>query len=265
MFSMLLGLMALASALLVTGLVLATARWRAAALLGMRGVGFFGGAIENPEAAVPWRQALVVGAGVVATYLVPALLFAAVLLVGGREVSSTVVDVLSGGAAAEAGMATGDRVLSVGGQPVATWADLTVAVHAHTGEPVEVVVQRATGEQRLTLTPRGAPGKGRIGIAPVPEHERLGLARALAEGLREPADLLARVIAGIAELAGGVEESPVSGPVAMVRSKAPPHVVANAVTLEASLFCYLWPFAVVVAVVTVPRRSPRRRRSGDTR
>jgi membrane-associated protease RseP (regulator of RpoE activity) len=57
----------------------------------------------------------VVGAGLFATYLVPATLFTAALLLGGREVLSTVVSVSPTKPAAEAGMATGDRVLSVGG------------------------------------------------------------------------------------------------------------------------------------------------------
>ena len=116
----------------------AGARYVAAGALGMRGISlFFGGAIENPQAAAAWRRALVVIAGIVASYLVAASLFSVAFLVGGRALRTTQVTVLEGRPAAEAGMKTGDRVLSVGGAPVVEWADLIAAIEPHAGQPTE--------------------------------------------------------------------------------------------------------------------------------
>jgi membrane-associated protease RseP (regulator of RpoE activity) len=253
MFYAVLGLLTLALVPIVAGIVVAASRWLAASALGMRGVRFFGGAVENAEAAASWRKALVVGAAIFASYLLPASLFAAALLVDGREVPSTVVRVEPDHPAAEAGMTTGDRVLSVGGRHVATWGALAEAIRGHTGAPVEIVVQRATGEAHLLVTPSGAPGRGKIGIAAVPEHEQPGVALALMEGLRSPAAQLVDYVRSIAD------DELASGPVGLIRA-TPRNPLANAMRLLAMLFSYAWPFAAMVAVATVPRR----RRPGGT-
>jgi membrane-associated protease RseP (regulator of RpoE activity) len=255
MFYAVLGLLTLALVPIVAGIVVATSRWLAARALGMRGVHFFfGGAVENAEAAASWRRALVVGAAIFASYLLPASLFAAVLLVDGREVPSTVVRVEPQHPAAEAGLTTGDRVLSVGGRHVATWGELTEAIRAHTGAPVELVVQRATGEAHLMVTPRGAPGRGKIGIVAVPEHEQPGIAFALMEGLRSPAAQLVDHVRSVAKDLGDADDELASGPVGLIRETTPRNPLANAMRLLAILFSYAWPLAAMVAVGTVPRR-----------
>src|SRR5262249_1991698 len=93
----------------------AVARWAAARAVGMRGVRFlFGGSIENADAAGPWRRAAVAGAALAASYLVAGVFFTAGALTGAYSVRTTRVEVLPGKPAAEAGMETGDRVVSIG-------------------------------------------------------------------------------------------------------------------------------------------------------
>ncbi|UFU04167.1 site-2 protease family protein [Ruania suaedae] len=55
--------------------------------------------------------------------------------------------------AAEAGLQTGDRVISWDGTPVADWEDLTAAIEATGTRTVEVVVDRDGDERALSLTP----------------------------------------------------------------------------------------------------------------
>ena len=246
-----LGLLALLLVPVLFGLALAAARWATASALGMRGVRFlFGGAIENPETASLGRRAVVVGAGLVATYLIPASLFTVALLVGGSEVLSTVVSVSPNQPAAEAGMATGDRVLSVGGTPVATWSELTEAIRVHTGEPVEIVVRRSSGDEPLTVTPRGPNNRGKIGISTVPEPQQPGAIVAVGMGLKLPAEQFVKLVTRRVVGEGGVAHEPVSDVSVRTRDSR----VASAVQVEAVLFSNAWPIAAMVALMLVPRR-----------
>ncbi len=73
-------------------------------------------------------------------------------------------ELIDGGAAAEAGLQPGDRVLSVAGEPVDDWQGMVRAVQARAGETVDVIVQRNGVEQTYQValgeidSPRGVLG-----------------------------------------------------------------------------------------------------------
>lgn len=79
---------------------------------------------------------------------------------GGRLFSSDGVDpaswevgtVLEGSAADLAGLRVGDRILSVAGEPITTFADLGTVVTPLAGEPVEVVIERDGADLALNTT-----------------------------------------------------------------------------------------------------------------
>ncbi|MBI1951811.1 MAG: RIP metalloprotease RseP [Acidobacteria bacterium] len=65
--------------------------------------------------------------------------------------------------AVEAGIQAGDRILSVGGQPVATWKDLDLAILLSPGQTREVVLERSG--KRLAVSLRiNADARNSIGI-----------------------------------------------------------------------------------------------------
>lgn len=100
----------------------------------------------------------------------------AVVLRGGQSVATTlqppvgervgVQGVTPGSPAEAAGWQAGDQIVRVGGQQVAVREDLTRAIAAAAGQPVEIELRR--GEQTITttLTPRRNPpqGQGALGI-----------------------------------------------------------------------------------------------------
>jgi regulator of sigma E protease len=243
----------------------ALARWAAAKGAGMRGVRLlFGGSIENAEAATPWRRAVVAGAALGASYLVAAVVFAGGVLVGGTDVITTEVEVTPGKPAAQAGMQTGDRVVSIGGKPAPAWADVADAVSRHPGEPLEVVVARAGEEKHLTVTPeRTAKNKGRIGIVPVHRQEQPGLLSAAWIGLKMPAQVLAAMVETVYSALHSEQEGELMGPGGLVRET---QMVARrgagyVLYFAGALLSYVWPLSAIVSLVSVPRRArpPRKR------
>lgn len=78
------------------------------------------------------------------------LLFSLLLLHGLPGDQWTVGRVQAGSAAAAAGVQEGDRILSVGGDPVGTWEHFREQLNDKSGAPVALVVER--GGQQVTLT-----------------------------------------------------------------------------------------------------------------
>jgi regulator of sigma E protease len=83
-----------------------------------------------------------------------------------------IAQLVEGGAAAEAGFLTGDKVLTVNDQPVANWQQFVVLVQASPSKALAVEVQRVQGLTKLSLLPKSTEQNGKVigyaGLAVVP-------------------------------------------------------------------------------------------------
>ena len=145
-------------------------------------------------------------------------------------------DILPDGPASAAGFATGDRILSAGGEAIGTWRQWVEYVRARPGESVPVTVDRNGTEQRLYLrigsrseaAPQDASGPVAIGFVGVMQSpaarshlfvtQRLGPVQALARGVRETGRitlLTFRVLGNM--FTGDVSLRTLNGPVGIAR------------------------------------------------
>ena len=139
-----------------------------------------------------WQRAAVVAAGPAANWLVCAALLAWVAgLLGVPQLQSAtagvvVGEVSPGGAAARAGLQTGDRVAQIDGVAVSAWQELVDAVRAHPGIPLQLDVRRSDGAHQLTVTPEplGEDGRGVVQILPQVLRQPVGLLGAIEAGIR---------------------------------------------------------------------------------
>jgi regulator of sigma E protease len=69
------------------------------------------------------------------------------------DVPPVLGEIVSGGAAAEAGLRAGDRVLQVDGQPVGDWFELVERIQASPGEELSLTVERDGGRVQVSVTP----------------------------------------------------------------------------------------------------------------
>ena len=78
--------------------------------------------------------------------------------------------IVPGGAAERAGLATGDRVVRVDGAPIDTWETFVNAVRAHPGTPMALAVERAGAARNVEVVPDAVNANGsrigRIGAGP---------------------------------------------------------------------------------------------------
>jgi len=189
------------------------------------------GADEDPQSfqrRPRWARALVVAAGPAFNYALAWAVIVGLFWLGGmkQDVEYVVNEVMPESAALEAGLKTGDVVMSVGGQKPSRQMSLPDVVGAHAGKPLELVVRR--GEQTVTLqpVPKGEPGEARLGVKFEPravgEATNYGLGQAVAEANRSVASLTVQILKDVSGLLKRVIEPKESaleqlrGPVEMV-------------------------------------------------
>ena len=173
----------------------------------------------------PWARLLVIGAGPLANYLLAAILFAIVLMMGPLVPDtsrSDIGDVVPGMPAELAGLERGDRIVEIGGVPIETWLDLQEAVSPRGGEETDLLIERDGALLEITLTPNEVEIQGmvvgQIGIVP---HGKRTDGRppleALVGGVTYTWDWNARIITALGNIITGREKAELQGPVGIIR------------------------------------------------
>jgi regulator of sigma E protease len=167
-----------------------------------------------------WRRFLAILAGPAMNFVTAALLAAALLAGPGLltpDPAAAVGRVTAGSPADRAGLRRDDRVLSVAGQPVATWGDMVGAIRAHPGSELDLVVERGAEGSRQQLALKLALGKD--GIAGFRMHElpvtTAGLA-ALRDGFARTAESAWSQVAMFGKLFSGGKGTSFVGPLGII-------------------------------------------------
>lgn len=177
---------------------------------------------EAARTARPVAKIIIALAGPTMNVVAAAVFLVGLALVQGEvHTLPEVGKVLEGSPAATAGLAVGDRVVAVEGEPITTFEALVAAVQGRPGEKTELTVER--GDERLTLTvvpeaKESAAGTpvGRIGVmhSGAIWSRPLGPVAAIGYGLHETVDLTARTVGGFVQLiTRKVDASAVGGPI----------------------------------------------------
>lgn len=118
--------------------------------------------------ASPWARLFVLISGPAMNILTALLLFAFIFAQLGRPDLDTVeiLDVSAGSPAAEAGLQSGDIVLSVDGEEINSSEELRDIIYANLGQEIEFTFERNGVVSTVSLIPRDPPpDDGAIGIA----------------------------------------------------------------------------------------------------
>jgi len=178
------------------------------------------------------QRSLVAAAGPVANFLLAMVLFAALFMTSGRQEPLPVVgEIVAGSAAEQAGLKTGDRILSVDGTQVARFETLRALVAAAPGRSVTLAVHRGDADLNVKVaihTEREAGHDvGRLGIGSGAfETVRLGPLEAVWAGISQTGRVLWQTMVGLAhilttghgvgELGGPIKIAQLSGQVAQL-------------------------------------------------
>ncbi|MCL1849538.1 MAG: RIP metalloprotease RseP [Clostridiales bacterium] len=151
------------------------------------------------------------------------LLFSVVGITVGYE--AVIGEVYQDTPASEAGLLPGDRILSIEGEELASWADLSRILAQHgEGGALGFEVQREGASVPIKVMPRYSQNDGRVMIGVVVDRsravvKRLSLWEGITLGFGETASVISGLLSAISQMATGkisVSEN-LSGPVALVQ------------------------------------------------
>ena len=166
---------------------------------------------------------LVISAGALMNFLLAFLLLWGIVFSTG--ISSVLPDPIVGGiiknsAAAEAGIEPGDRIISVGNEPVNRWIDIPEAIEAHQREVVPVVYERDGSRITVDTIPKTDEKTGRtlLGVMPSIQTKYVGVGEAAHFAVNRIVDLGTMMLTGTekAELAGPIGVAQLAGQAASV-------------------------------------------------
>lgn len=175
-----------------------------------------------------WHRFIFVAAGSVMNFITAIVLFTGLFLYIGIPVldqnADTVVSaVVEQGPAAEAGMQSGDKVLSINGQAVETWQELTAKIEQSGGTAVELVVERDGRSLTLTMAPEYDEEAGRM-LLGIQKNatKKAGLLTAAKLGAQETWQITLQLVDAVGNLVTGQvsiadDEEGLTGPVGIFK------------------------------------------------
>ncbi|MCR5134420.1 MAG: RIP metalloprotease RseP [Clostridiales bacterium] len=171
---------------------------------------------EDPRAfsnKKSWQKAVILVAGPAMNFLLALLLM--IFLTYQMGTATTTLDVIiDGSPAQEAGLLTGDELVSVNGHPVEEWTDLTAYINSSETEEQTIVVRRDGEEITIVSGTYEEGGRRMIGVQPAFEKD---LAGAFVQGPRATWNLTRDMYGVLKQLfTGGVSAKELSGPVGIV-------------------------------------------------
>ncbi len=188
-----------------------------------------GEAADSFQTKPAYARAIILIAGIVFNFIFAALLFAIIFAVHGAPSDKEIVsigDVVAGTPAQAAGWQAGDQFVRIGGQPITAQQDLSDAIKAAAGTPVQVELRRSGQIITTTIMPRRPDqtptGQGSTGITVSAQSVavREPVWRAIPDGFRETGRGIGAIYSGLVRLVSGQQPGGVNnltGPVGIAQ------------------------------------------------
>jgi regulator of sigma E protease len=125
--------------------------------------------------------------------------------------------IMDGSPAAAVGLQSGDRILSIDGEPIVEWPELVGAIQKHRAQPMPMRIER--GGRELELTPRIGED-GTLGILPRTQMVKLPFGAAVSSAFTQTGQVVYGTFAALGQLIQGRGEAQLMGPVGIVSETA---------------------------------------------
>lgn len=172
---------------------------------------------EKSYANASWiGRFLTIVAGPAANYLLAVFAAFFLLLIAGRTAPDglKISTVIENAPAASAHVQPNDEVEKIGGKDVHDWMQMKDEIHAHAGQPIDIVVRRGNEDVTLHVTPTP---QGTIGIAPKEIREKVGVVEAAKAAMIVPPQTAFEILRGFGRLLTFKEKPELKGPIGIVQ------------------------------------------------
>lgn len=169
--------------------------------------------------ATVWGKLITNFAGPMNNFILGTFIFIMLVFAQGGVADSTsnAVSITDGGALQDAGLVTGDKILSVNGQTTDTYTDIVsiisqAASEASTAPSFDLVVEHEGAEQSLTVTAEKVDDSYRIGISPI---LKTGFLDKIIGGFQQAGGTAVIVVTALKNLIANFDVKQLGGPVAI--------------------------------------------------
>jgi len=179
-----------------------------------------------------WMRFLIILAGPVFNFVLAAAIFAFIgSAIGTPTQTNVIAEVQANSPAARAGLAPGDEIIALDGQPVRSGAEMVEYIHHRPNRSIEVKLLHAGTLEDLRIKTRAvvALGQtiGQFGFLAKLTYQHMSLPAGVLWGFGMVRDTVYTQVTGIAEAIARHDSSVISGPVGIA------HVVISAESLGA--------------------------------
>ncbi|NQN49558.1 RIP metalloprotease RseP [Streptococcus suis] len=169
--------------------------------------------------ATVWGKLITNFAGPMNNFILGIFVFIMLIFAQGgvADPTSNAVSITDGGALQDAGLVTGDKILSVNGQTTDTYTDIAsiisqVASEASTAPSFDLVVEHEGTEKSLTVTAEKVDDSYRIGISPI---LKTGFFDKIIGGFQQAGGTALIVVTALKNLIANFDVKQLGGPVAI--------------------------------------------------
>ncbi|MGQ7461641.1 RIP metalloprotease RseP [Streptococcus suis] len=169
--------------------------------------------------ATVWGKLITNFAGPMNNFILGTFIFILLIFAQGgvADTTSNAVSITDGGALQDAGLVTGDKILSVNGQTTDTYTDITsiisqAASEASTAPSFDLVVEHDGTEKNLTVTAEKVEDSYRIGISPI---LKTGFLDKIIGGFQQAGATAVIVVTALKNLIANFDVKQLGGPVAI--------------------------------------------------
>ena len=126
-------------------------------------------------------------------------------------------DTFAGNPAAEAGIQQGDRILTINGQSIQEWKDITQSLQGHSNHVVSVTLDRKGEIISTTVIPRESGDRAVIGINPVMDVKQYGIGESAVYAVTHTGSTIIEMLQGLWNIVTGHSKGDVAGPIGVAQ------------------------------------------------
>lgn len=167
-----------------------------------------------------WQRFIVIAAGATFNFLLAIVIYFCIFAFHGTTVPShepVIGDTFAGNPAAEAGIQQGDRILTINGQSIQEWKDISQSLQGHSNHVVSVTLDRKGEIISTTVIPRESGDRAVIGINPVMDVKQYGIGESAVYAVTHTGSTIMEMLQGLWNIVTGHSKGDVAGPIGVAQ------------------------------------------------
>lgn len=167
-----------------------------------------------------WKRFIVIAAGACMNFILAIFIFFAVLATTGIQTVSPEARIgalVPNGPAAQIHMQEGDRILTINGQEIKSWQEITPSLQDSGEKVINITYERNNEVIKEKILPQTIDGQVVIGIVPTVIKEDVSIVKALELSVVQTKNVIYRMTVGLYDMVFGETKAELSGPLGIAK------------------------------------------------